>query len=398
MTAYRFVATNLLTGQVLADDLPVVVQSASRQISGVGAINGYLPLPQGGLSAPGIAALTPRKSVLWILQDQFPVGAWIIWDTPHRSILDNQLPFSGKTLESLFTFRHITTALSYTNADVFDIARDLVVYGTNPAIQGQNAGVAGLRLSSAESGVLDSLTLGVSNTLQASGNTYTGSYADNQPVLDALTTLAAADEFEFTFEPVLEGTAFGWRLRLGYPALGQWNTQTPLTLTFPGNVIDYGRPIMGSNAANILIATSAANGTGMTFTNQAPHGIDQADLDFGNPAQQQVISWPGVGVTSQNQINTYADEQLGLYTAGTMVPTVTVGGQTEPLLRELGLGDKVNFAATSVLDPAVNGQPGLQLQARIAGWTLTPPAENQAEKVVLNLGALVGQASTGGVS
>jgi hypothetical protein len=398
MPTYRYVATNLLTGQLLADDLPVVVISASRHINAVGQISGYLPLQQNGGAGPFVSALTPRKSVLWILQDEFPVGGWIIWDTPHRSILDNQLPFQGKTLESLFTFRHITSALAYTNTDVFDIARALVAYGVNAAVQGQNAGVAGLVMQAGESGVLDTLSLGVSNTLQAPPNVYTGVYATNQPVLDALITLAAADAFEFTFEPAVSGTGFGWLLRLGYPALGQWNTPSPFALTFPGNALDYARPVMGSGAGNILIVTSASNGTGLTFLAAAPHGVDTADLNAGYPAQQQVVSWPGVGVTSQAQINAYADEQLGLYTAGTMVPTVTVGGGTEPLLRELGLGDLVNFAATSALDPAVNGQPGLQLQARIAGWTLTPPAEKQSEQVVLALGALVGQVSTGGVS
>jgi hypothetical protein len=396
MPTYRYVATNLLTGRILADDLPVVVQSASRVIKGIGRLNGYLPLQQDGVSNSAfVNALTPRRSVLWILQDGYPVGAWVITDTPHQSILSNQLPIQGQSIEWLFSTRHITTALAYTNMDLFDIGRNLVTYGT----QGTNGQIAGLTLLPGESGQSDTVTYGVSNSLQAPPNVYSGTYADNQPVLDALTSTSDADNWEWTFDPVIAGTGLGWNFRQGYPAIGQYNAPQPFALTFPGNVIDYGRPIMGSNAANWVIATSAANGTGTTFAAASPHGIDSADLSAGFPRQEAVVMWPGVGVTSQAQINSYADLLLGQYTAGTMVPTVTLGGETEPLLRELGLGDKVNFTAISDLDPATpSGQPGLQISARISGWTLTPPAENQPEKVVLALGALVGQVSTGTVS
>ncbi|MGH3437147.1 MAG: hypothetical protein ACRDRN_11850 [Sciscionella sp.] len=395
MPTYRYVATNLLTGQILADNLPVVVQSASRVIKGAGRLSGYLPLQQDGKSNHGfINALTPRKSVLWILQDEFPIGGWVVTDTPHQSILNHQLPIQGQSIEWLFSTRHITSALAFNRADLFDIGRGLVSYGT----QGTNGRVAGLSLVAGQSGITDSLTFGVSNTLQAAPNVYTGTYADNQPVLDGLTSASAAGNWEWTFDPVIAGSGFGWNFRQGYPAIGQWNSPRPFALTFPGNAIDYARPIMGSNAANWIIATSASNGTGQLFTSQYPHGVDAADLAAGFPRQEAVVMWPGVGVTSQAQIDAYADLLLGQYTAGTMVPAVVLGGETEPLLRELGLGDKVTLSATSELDPAVNGQPGLQISARISGWTLTPPAEKQPEKVLLTLGALVGQVSTGAVS
>lgn len=396
MATYRYVATDLLTGQILADNVPLVVQSASRVLKGVGRLSAYLPLQQNGVSnSVFVNALTPRRSVVWILQNDYPVGAWWITDAPHQSILSNQLPIQGQTIEGLFAFRHITTALAYTDADLFDIGRGLIGYGT----QGTNGQIAGLTLLPGYAGVADSVTFGVSNTLQASPNVYSGTYADNQPVLDALTSTSDADNWEWTFDPVQAGSGLGWRLRQGYPAIGQWNSATPFPLVFPGNCIDYARPIMGSNGGNWLIATSASNGTGTTYTAQYPHGIDTADLDAGFPRQEVVVMWPGVGVTSQTQINSYADLLLGQYSAGTQVPMVVLGGETEPRLTELGLGDKVSFSAISDLDPATaSGQPGLQVTARISGWTLTPPAENQPEKVALVLGALVGQVSTGAVS
>ncbi|HEY1820395.1 MAG TPA: hypothetical protein VGG83_10730 [Trebonia sp.] len=401
MSTYRYITTNILTGQVMGDSLPLVVNSASRLLSGVGRASGHLPL-QGvrALDLGSIQALTPRKAVLWILQDGYPVwGGWLL-DTPHESILDNQLPFSAVTIEGLLQYRLITGGLSFTNTDVFDIARSLVQYATSPSI-GPNAQIAGLSYMSGESGTTDTLTFGVSNTLQAGGDSYYGTFSDEQQVLDALTGTATADGFEFTFEPQpLPMGAFGWLLRLGYPALGQYNASPPVqAFNFPGNVINYARPTMGSNGANWLVGTSAANGSGATYNSGAPYGVDNIDLDNGLPLQQVAVTWPGVGVTSQAQINQYVQALLGQYTAGTMLPSVVLGGGTAPLLRTIGLGDSAAFAASSSLDPAdpVTGAPGLQITGRVTGWELVPPAENQTEKVTVTLGALLGSSSQGAI-
>jgi hypothetical protein len=305
VSTYRYVATSLLTGRVYADELPIIVNSAKRQISSAADLTGYLPLQADpAKNLPFIQAMTPRKSVLFVLQDGFPVWGGPIWDTPHQSMKSNQLPFRASTLESLFAKRIISAGLSFTDMDVFEIARQLIAYATSPAI-GPNAAVANLSLGSNLAGYTDTLTFGVSNTLQtADGDTYYGTFSDEQDVLDALTTTAAADSFEFTFEPTVTGNGgFGWNLRLasalGQPGGGQ-------VLTYPGAVIDYGRPTMGSAAANYLIGTSSANGSGSTYTSQYPHGIDTADLADGMPLLQAPVSWPGAGVTSQAQINGYA--------------------------------------------------------------------------------------------
>lgn len=398
MSTYRYAATSVLTGQLLWDDLPLKVSQCSRVINGVGQLSGYLDLQANtALNRTYVNALTPRRTFLWVLQDGFPVWVGRVMDTPHRSVLDNQLPIIAKTPESMFANRRITGALAFVDMDLFDIARGLIRYGTDPRL-GPNAQIAQLNLSGGMAGATDTITFGTSNTLTSSVNTFYGTYSDYQPVLDALTSEAASAGFEFTIEPQVTSMGnYAMLLRLGYPALGQ-GTATQ-TLMFPGQVLDYARPIMGSNAANYIIGTSAS-AAGTTFTSQSPHGIDSADLAAGFPLDQTSISWPGAGVTSQAQINAYVDQQLGAYTAGTMVPSVTLGGNQKPLLRELGLGDAINFAATSNLDPADpdTGAPGLQVKARITGWTLTPPGENQDEQVALSLGALVGQISTGTVS
>lgn len=395
MSCYRYVATNVLTGAVLADSLPLVVRSATVALCGVGRLDGYLPLEAGAPPA-FVRALIPDQSMLWILQDEYPVWCGLLSDMPHRSIRNHQLPIVAYTPEAILQARLIAGGLTYTNMDVFDIARALVTYATSPA-RGPNAQIAGLVMPNNESGITDTLTFGVSNTLTAGGNVYTGSYADEQPVYDGLSTLAAADVFEFTLAPQLNGSALQIALRLGAPALGMY--QTPrMTLTFPGPVIDYARPVMRSQAANSILATSASNGTGTTYTSQSPHGIDANDLAQGNILRQLAVTWPGVGATSQAQVNAYADTLLARYTAGTMVPQIVLGGGTLPRLTEIGLGDALRFAATSDLDPAgENGAPGLQITARVTGWSLQPPASGQPEQLTLTLGALIGSTGLGGV-
>lgn len=399
MSTYRYVATSILTGAALADSIPLVVRSATRVISGIGRLDGYLPLnTQSAKATAGfMAALIPGQSMLWILQDGYPVWCGAVLDSPHQSIKTHQYPVTAYTVEQILQTRLVRGALSYTNTDVFDIARSLVAYAVANSGQIVNAQIAGLVLGSGESGITDTWTFGVSNSLQAGGNVYSGSYSDNQPILSALTTLGQADEFEFTFDPRLNGSALQISLHLGAPAIGRYNSPAVL-VTFPGAVDDYARPVMRSQAANWIIGTSASNGTGTTYTSQYPHGVDANDLDQGNILQQVAVTWPGTGITSQAQIDQYTDSLIAKYTAGTMVPSIVLAGNTTPRLTEIGLGDAIRFAATSDLDPpGPGGQPGLQLTARVTGWSLQPPASGQREQLTLSLGALVGSTGIGGV-
>lgn len=406
MSTYRYIATDVLTGRQLAESIPLRVQSASRLISGAGQLSGYLPLSQDpALNRGYIEALTPRRSMLWMLQDGYPIWGGIVWDTPHQDSRSNQLPVTAKTPESLLGARLIPGAAAF-SGDIFDIFRQMVGYGLGQlipqfaAVIGPNAQIANLSFQQGQAGITDTLTLGVSNVLSIGGNVYSGSYSNWQTILSAAQTFATADDFEFTFEPTLDADGnLGFLVRVGAPGLGRYDNPG-WTLTSPGNALYYARPIMGSQAANQIILTSSANGSGSTYTSQAPHGIDSADLDAGFPLMQVATTWSGVGVSSQAQANAYADYLLGAYTAGTMVPSVVLGPGEHPYARELSLGDAVLFAGTSNLDPAdpVTGAPGLQLTARISGWSVTPPEEGQDEQTAVTLGALVGQVSTGTVS
>lgn len=399
MSTYRYVATNALTGAVLSPNMPLVVASATRAVNGVGKLDGYLPLQQDSRANRAfVKALIPDQTLLWVLQDGYPVWCGIFADSDHASIRNHQYPITAYTPESILAARQIRTATVYTDTDICDIARALVAYAFSPD-RGPNAGLAGLVLSSVESGVLDSQTFGVSNTLIAGGNTYTGTYASNTDIQSALSGYADAASFEYGFAPRLNGNQLQIEFRIGYPALGRYNDPA-VTLLHPGPVIDYARPVMRSQSANDIQGTASANNTGAVFVSQSPHGLDTADLSQGHILRQTSVTWPGSGATSQAQINQWTNSQIARFTAGTMVPSIVLGGGTLPSLTQIGLGDALRFAATSDLDPAdpVTGAPGLQLTARVVAWSLQPPGPGgQAEELTLTLGALVGATGLGGV-
>lgn len=398
MSTYRYVATNVLTGKLMADSLPLIITSASMAINGVGKLQGYLPLQPGSGSRAFVRALIPDQTFLWVLQDGYPIWCGLFADSNHTSIKDNRFPITAYTPEAILQAREIRDALAYTNVDILDVPRALVEYGFS-ADRGPNAGLAGLVLSSVTAGITDTATFGISNTLTAAENTYLGKYASNQAVEDAISTYADAANFEYGFAPRLNGTNLQVEFRLGYPALGRYNSPA-VTLLHPGPVIDYARPIMRSQSANDILGTASANNSGAVYVSDTGYGLDTNDLSQGNILRQTSITWGGNGVTSQAQIDQWTQSQVARFTAGTMVPSIVLGGSTEPKLTQIGLGDALNFAATSSLDPADpdTGAPGLQVTARMTAWELQPPGPNgQVEQLKLTLGALVGSTGIGGV-
>ena len=251
---YRYTSTDLLTGQVTGDWLPIIPQSATRTINTAGTFTGALDLAAGNTDAErrqNIAAVEPEKTVLWIWQEGVPVWNGIIWDWPHQSIEDNTLPLAASTPESLFQHRVIMDNLSFVNMDVFDIMRALVTYALAQQPNGQ---MAGLVMSGAESGQIVSIDYDAT---------------DLQFVYDAFTALITAYDFEYSIRPAVDPSGnLYMSLDLGYPALGLPLASSGLAYNFPGNLTDYQFTRTGSTAANYVIATGSA--TGQTTSNATP--------------------------------------------------------------------------------------------------------------------------------
>lgn len=413
MSTYRYVTTNVLTGQLQADSVPLHVQSFNRALSGTGTLAGYMDLTP--LTAKYLPALEPRRTLLWALADGWPVWVGPIWDWPVSTMLTSGagapgavtaagavtagglvnsagqfvaggaygaggLPLAVQSIESLFVRRQIRTALTFNAVDYFEVVRTLLLYATGQwAPKGvavkQNATVAGL--------VLPTTMLGA---------TVTTSYAaaDQKDILGAITDLATEGNFEFTFEPVLlPGNNLAIELRLGTPRLGQLLGAGGSPLTFPGNVYDYGWPRMGSASLNSIVATAPTNSSSAgTWTSNtgAGHGVDATDLANGYPLLEGSVQDSGAAVTVQGQIDQYADSYVQITTRAPTVPTIVLGAGA-PGITALGLGDQAPFTATSVLHPArADGSPGIQQVVRVIGWQQQPADVNQIEMRTLTLG------------
>lgn len=382
-TDYRYLCTNVLSGTLLGDYLPVEPQSFSDVINGGGTFTGSLDLIAGvsqqaggenlaAQDAANVAAITPRKGMLWVLQDGTPIWGGILWDWVPTTILQWQMPVQGATLDFLLGRRIIETDLVFTNADVFDMARGIVQYafGKGPGYQ-----VAGVTYSNALSGVTDSLT-------------FPGS--QQQDCLSALGTLVSTYGIEFHFRPY-QDQAGGLHLSfdLGYPALGQAYPASGLAYSFPGNLLDYAFTATGSTGANRLIGSAqntTASGTGAAYTGSA---VDDTDIANGYPVTEQVVSPVGVTFTSDAQVSAYCAGLLPSYTATQLAPLVILGNGQYPPVAVTQLGSYCSVAFTSPLHPAgAGGSPGFTGTGRVVSWQVFPPTSQQAEYSEIQLGAM----------
>lgn len=246
MSTYRYMTTNLLTGQIAGDWLPLTPQNMSRTINAIGTFTGSLNLAAGTAqeNRAYVSAVEPEKSVLWVYQDQQPVWCGIVWDWPHMSILDNMLPISASTPESLFQRRQISDTLTFTDVDIFDLFRALAAYALAKTPNGQ---MAGFTMGSNQAGITTSVTYNAT---------------DLKKVYDAWTDLISAYGFEYSIRPAVGPSGSVYMvLDLGYPELGLPLATSGLAYNLPGNLLDYRWTRTGSASANRVVATASAAGT-----------------------------------------------------------------------------------------------------------------------------------------
>jgi hypothetical protein len=228
-----------------------------------------------------------------------------------------------------------------------------------------------------------------------SGQTWTAgyTYSDLTAVNSAWSDMCSSGNLEYYFEPGLdENGNLAIYLRLAYISLGRPLAETGLTLTYPGNLLDYGFPITGSQGANLVWATAPPNGSTVTWMSEWPHGADLNDL-ASYPVFESTVSWQGSVVTEQSQVDSFADGQVAMVTAGMTAPVVNIGGGSWPAPKDIHLGDGAYLALTSQRHPpGPNGEPGYQGEVRITGVTLYPPGPSQQEYMQLSTSAVVAAA------
>ncbi|MGW3195210.1 hypothetical protein ACWDBD_11615 [Streptomyces sp. NPDC001118] len=399
MSTYTYVSTDLISGAVLADNLPLEVQSCGMQLNGSGTLTGKLKLHElYSVNKPAVAALECRRAVIWALQDGYPVWAGVCWDWPDTTRTEGTLQINAQTLDSVWSHRLITDTLNYQQIDLFQAFIDLLIYGTSKmsshisSVSPSATRAAGYLGLVASNGPVARLVL-PSGAAATAGVTWTSGYvySDLTQVSSAWSDMCASGQLEYVFQPGLDSSGnLAIFLRLAYLKAGRRVPTSGYDLIYPGNVLDYGVQRTGSQSSNIVWATAPPNGAQLQWQSAYPHGVDQADLTAGYPLMESTVSWQGSWVTSQSQINAFADGQVQLRTQAMTNPVVKIGGAGYPRLRDVVLGDSTTLVATSPLHPpGPNGQPGLQEQVRVVGWTAYPPGPQQSESIQLQTSGVV---------
>lgn len=365
MSVYRYFATDVITGALRADKIPLHVSSFSATIGGTqpGTLTGYLDLGALGTVAQAayISALEPRRTILWVAQDNQPIWSGILWDTPHSSIVSNQLPIRAEELRGLFAHREIRSNQNFASVDQFAIVQALFNY----ALGKSSGGVANLVIGSGTSGTTASATFSATNLTK---------------VLDAVNQFCAQQNIEYNITPgwAADGVTPQNTLTLGAPRIGRLVTATNLQIVFPSQyVTDYAYPRVGSNSVNSLLVTSSASGQ-IPFQSGSAHGQNAADFAAGYPLLEGSMSYTAASIGTQAQIDAVADGKLLALSGCTTIPSAIVGGGGTPAANQILLGDQIQFAATSPYHPADPNShaPGLQVTVRIIGWKIQPPNDS----------------------
>lgn len=400
MGTFTYQATDLISGRTLADNIPLNVQSFSAQLNGSGTLSAQLTLNEiYAINAPFVRALECRRAVLWVLEDNYPVWAGVVWDWPDTSRKQGTLPIQAHTFDSIWSHRLITDTIEYQQTDLFDAFTDLVVYGQSKQSAFIETGVSPAATRSAAylqmvatSGPVARLVL-PTGAAAVSGVPWTASYvwSDLTQISSAWSDMCASGQLEYAFVPGRDSSGnLAVFLQLAYLQLGRPAATAGYTLSYPGNCLDYGYQRTGSQSSNVIWATAPPNGSAEQWQSVYPHGADAGDLASGYPLMESTASWQGSVVTTQAQIDSWADGQVALKTQAMTLPVITVGGASYPRLRDISLGDATRFIATSALHPAQpDGSPGLQAAVRITGWTAYPPGPQQAESYRLTTSSVI---------
>lgn len=448
MSKYRFMTTDITTGKLLGSELPIVGQSASMQINGIGSFSGALQLLSNdtpvAIRRANIAAIEPWKCVLWVLQDNYPVWAGPITGWQPSSAQDGSLQFQAATMESILQYRILrdqavqysvvagsgtsprtavelaspqissflpvivdesasssssTTYLTYdviAGTDVFDLVRSVGRYAIGKAI----TDAANVPISIPSSAVhVASMQVATNNagiTVLNSGDVKIDPN-QGQSCYDLINSLSSTYGFEWCVAPGLTSTGnLALTLQLGYPRLGRSFTAAGLQFTYPSrNVVDYVWTRQAQTPTNAVYATGTDDLNTLTVLSKYPYGFDINELSTGYPLLELATALPtptsSTASAAQGQANAYAAGQvLTQSVLGQMTPSVTLGADAYPKLYDLMMGDDVMLTATSQLHPADanTGAPGLQVLTRMISWTLSFPSASSAETVQVMLSAL----------
>lgn len=360
---WRVWTTDLLTGRQLSFQLPMLIDSYSREINGAGSFSGTVSLDAEDDPVP---LLQPRRTALWVARDDSLRWGGIVWPvTP--DIGNRTMAVSASSFLSYFDRREIRDTLTFAQDDQLDIFRALIDYA-----QSAPGGNIRVEVSGELSGVLRD-------------RTYDGS--EVKKLGEALSELAQVENgFEyaedFYFDETGQPVAV---IRLGYPHLG--TEDTGLVFAYPGNVTAYSWPSDPANSANSMMAIGAGEGSAMLRS----IANDDAELAAGYPLLESSVSYKDISV--QASLDGHAREDLSAQLGDAITPQLTVrtGAVDGPALGDWGMGDHVRVMLTSPYHrPRADGSAGYDGMLRIVAEEVHPGHDDQDESAVLSCDTIRG--------
>lgn len=430
MGEYTYRTIDLTTGVVL-NDLPLVVDSLPRVISGDADTTFTLPLYDKDLQElKPKDSTTPGRTGLFALRDDTPVWGGIIWARSY-SRSTRVLTLTTSTIESYYRRRVFNQRMQMTSRDQITILVWMMAgiwpfagftnqnerqlhfalgpnYNTYTALDPSSGmwvtDYDGQQIAVADSMALvrypysyDPDTQSFNTTCTLSGVLRDRTYDAGKNVFDAMVELAnVAGGPEWTFDPVrFSDESLGWQPRFGYSRLGKtvdktswsWIASMPRMVdpedeeedNSGDNVRDYDYTEDTRKSANHLVSTGAE-------TNGIVLVSDRGEIQSirnGYPLIQQLTSYQDV--IYQSTLDAHAEGDKADATLPLKTTVWEVSPDQEPEFGSYALGDEGSFGASDDLDPPQdNGLPGRVSVDRIVGWSLVPGGSETLETVKLN--------------
>ena len=357
---YRYLLASLTTGQVFAE-LDLVDVSAERSLvcGGFGA-----KLYLGNLTQPIRSQLidqtTPGRCSVVILRDNLCLGEWIIWKRTRKNDV-SPVELTGAEFISYIDHR-LNGPFSFRQIEQLDIAKTLFLQAV-----GGDTGVGGR-------GKVAATVAPYTASGRKRDRDYIIAESNYGTRLRELSDVI--DGFDYYVQPSVvtqSGILYVSRqLVFGYPRAGN---DLDLVLDsagssdVAGNVLEFA---LAEDATTLASNSWAIGGTYQQAGNTIQvrgQKVDNTLMDsYGYPFLQNSRSY--TSVIQQSTIDGHALSLLQLSQTSEIPGSISVvlGGSTS--MSSFNLGDRFTIAA----DPSVNFPDGQDIDVRVLGWTLKPPA------------------------
>jgi hypothetical protein len=363
MTQYRYLLSDVLTNQVLAE-LDLTNVSFTQQLNAAGTLSASLLLSGTPDRAAALTATIPGRTAIYVDRNGIIVWGGIIWNRKYNST-SQHITFTASEWESYFEHRRIATTLTYVNQDPLVIARQLIT-----AAQSVPFGNVGVTVNGETSSALVTrIFYGYEQKTVLSAI---------QDLAKAGTTAVGTTGFDFTIKSAYDGSNVITRtLLLGSPRLGTAYSTTSSTVPvfeFPaGNMVEYEFPEDGSVLANKVYVTGGGSNEGKLIYSAS----DNTKFSSGWPLLEAYSSYSDI--IDANLIQQLANGQVAAVSYPPTVLKIVANPSTDPVFGSYSIGDDARVRIVDSRFPS-----GLDATYRITGLTLTP-GETGPERVTLTL-------------